>query len=87
MAKEWIHPTVRRGSIWWRAQAIGFTVVMAILVVVLLQDPAIGHVLGASAAVALAILFGFLAEKQVKKLRYEFRCEDDENEDVPHMDT
>ena len=74
------HPTVRRGTGWLRNQSIYAAVIFVALgIVLLLRDPTVLQVLGAVGCFAVAGLFIYLGEKQVKSLRHEYRYEDEES--------
>ena len=72
------HPTVRRGTSWWRCQSAGLAAILVFLGLALLRDPSALHILGALGCAAGAGLSIYLGEKQVKTLRREYRYEDDE---------
>ena len=72
------HPTVRHGTGWLRCQGWSAAVLFAGLAILLLRDPSALHVLGAVALVAGAGLSIRWVEKEVKRLRYEYRYSDDE---------
>lgn len=76
--KAWIHPTVRRGTIYWTAQAIGFSGFALFLIFLALQTPTVERLWWAGLSVIAAILFWFLARKMIRDLRHEFRYEDTE---------
>ncbi|MEB7504982.1 hypothetical protein [Arthrobacter koreensis] len=75
------HPTVRRGTSWWRYQSVIGSVVLLGLAVLLLREPALMNVLGALACALATGLLIYFSEKQIKALRREYRYED---EDTPH---
>ena len=75
------HPTVRRGTRWWRCQSVSGSVVLLTLAVLLLREPVLMNVLGALACALAAGLIIYFSEKQIKVLRREYRYED---EDSPH---
>jgi hypothetical protein len=77
MTKEWVHPTVRRGTFWWRVQWIALIGVSARLAYVAVQDPSPGLLLAAGLAVVFAGTFPFFAEREIRKLRHEYRYDDD----------
>ncbi|MDJ0455998.1 hypothetical protein PUN71_002130 [Arthrobacter sp. NQ7] len=77
--KGWVHPTVRRGTIYWNAQAVGFTGLALVLIFFAVQAPTAERFWWAGLAVIAAILFWFLARKMIKDLQHEFRYEDDED--------
>jgi uncharacterized membrane protein len=77
--KGWVHPTVRRGTIYWTAQALGFSGAVAILIFLALQNPTFERLWWAGLGVIAAILGWFLARKMIKDLRHEYRYEEDDN--------
>lgn len=77
--KDWIHPAVRRGTIYWTAQAIGITGGAVLLIFLALQQPTAERVWWAAAFVIAAVLSWFLTNKQIQKLQQEYRYEDDDN--------
>lgn len=76
--KGWTHPAVRRGTIWFTAQAVFLAGCAVALVALALQHPTIERMLWAAAFVVLAVLGGFVTKWQIKKLRHEYRYEQDE---------
>lgn len=77
--KDWVHPAVRRGSSWVTAQAVFIAGFAVFLVVLALWNPTRERLLWAAGGVLAAVLVGFLARWQIKKLRYDYRYEDDED--------
>jgi uncharacterized membrane protein len=77
--KEWVHPAVRRGTIYWTAQAIGFTGAAVAFIYLALQNPTVERLWWAGLVVIAAILGWFLAKKMIKDLRHEYRYEEDDN--------
>jgi uncharacterized membrane protein len=75
--KAWVHPTVRRGTIYWTAQAVAFTGAALVFILLALQTPTVEHLWWAGLAVIAVVLSWFLARKMIKDLRHEFRYEDD----------
>lgn len=75
--KDWEHPAVKRGKIFWLAQA-GFFGLLAVFFVFLgiLGQSAESFAYAAVSAV-LAVAMGFFAKSQIKKLRHEYRYKDD----------
>ena len=78
MADEFTHPTVRRGTIWWRAQIVAITLAVAALVFAALRNPSTELTIGAGVAVAVGAFLIFMVTKQIKALRHEYRYTDEE---------
>lgn len=77
--KEWVHPTVRRGTIYWTAQAVGITGGAVLLIFLALQNPTAERLWWAAAFVIAAVLSWFFTSKQIQKLQHEYRYEEDDN--------
>jgi Flp pilus assembly protein TadB len=77
--KDWIHPAVRRGTIYWTAQAVGITGGAVLLIFLALQHPTAERLWWAGAFVIAAVLSWFLIRKQIQKLQHEYRYEEDDN--------
>jgi FtsH-binding integral membrane protein len=77
--KEWVHPTVRRGTIYWTAQAIGITGGAVLLTVLALQNPTAERLWWAAVFVVAAVLSWFFTSKQIQKLQQEYRYEAEDN--------
>lgn len=77
--KDWVHPAVRRGSIWLIAQTVGVAGFAVFLFVLAIRDPTIERLLWAAAGVIVAVLFVFLTKWQIKKLRHDYRYEVDDD--------
>ena len=71
------HPTVRRGTGWWRRKSWTLTILLSGIGILLLRDPTALNIFGTAACIAGAGLTVYLGEKQVKTLRHEYRYEDD----------
>ena len=67
------HPTVRRGTNWWRRQSWTRAIPLTFIGMMLLRDPAGWSIAGAAACMAGAGLSIYLGEIFVKKLRQEYR--------------
>lgn len=80
MTEKWVHPTVRRGTIWWTMQALAYGGVTLALVFVAFWKPSTGTTIAAVVAVPLGPLLIFMAIKQVKVLRHEYRYTDEQLE-------
>ena len=76
---DWVHPAVRRGTIYWTAQFIGCAGLTVVLIFLALRDPTTERLLWAAATVAITVIVGFLTKKQIKNLRHEYRYEEDNN--------
>lgn len=72
------HPTVRRGTGWFRHQARSLAILLIAIGIVLLRDPTALHILGTAGCAVGAGLSLYLGERQVKSLRHEYRYEDEE---------
>jgi Flp pilus assembly protein TadB len=77
--KDWVHPAVRRGTIYWTAHGIVSAGLAVALVFLALRNPSTELRLWAIAAVIFAVLVGFLVRKQIKNLRHEYRYEEDDD--------
>ncbi|MHA7295175.1 hypothetical protein [Arthrobacter sp. HLT1-21] len=78
MTEKWTHPTVRRGTIWWTMQSIAFGVLTVALVFLAFWKPSTGATIAAVAALILGPLLIFMAIKQIKTLRHEYRYPDED---------
>ena len=67
------HPTVRRGTRWWRCQSWTLAILLTFFAILLLRDPMDWSILGAVACTAGAGLSIYLGEKMVKGLRHAYR--------------
>lgn len=76
---DWVHPTVKRGTIYWTAQAIVFTAAAVLFIFFALLDPTVERLWWAGLAGIAAVLAWFLSRKMIRDLKYEFRYEDDDN--------
>lgn len=77
--KGWVHPAVRRGTIYWTAQVIGLAGLTVVLILLALQNPTVERLLWAAAFVIATVLSGFFTRKQTRSLRHEYRYEEDDN--------
>lgn len=77
--RDWVHPAVRRGTIYWTAHGIVSAGLAVALVFLALRNPSTELRLWAIAAVIFAVLAGFLVRKQIKNLRHEYRYEEDDD--------
>ena len=75
--RGWVHPAVRRGTIYWTAQVIGLAGSTVVLIFLALQNPTTERYLWAAAFVIATVLSGFCGRKQIKNLRHEYRYEED----------
>jgi hypothetical protein len=78
MTERWTHPTVRRGTIWWTTQSLAYGGLTLVLVFLAFWKPSTGATVAALVALALGPLLIFMAIKQVKALRHEYRYTDDD---------
>ncbi len=72
------HPTVRRGTRWWRRQSWTLAILLTFIGILLLRDPTGWSIGGAVACMGGAGLSIYLGEIMVKKLRHEHRYKVDE---------
>lgn len=75
--KAWTHPTVRRGTIYWTAQAIGVTVFTLFLIFLAFQTPTVERFWWAGLSAIAAVLSWFFTRKMIRNLQHEYRYEDD----------
>ncbi|POH57743.1 hypothetical protein [Arthrobacter glacialis] len=75
--KNWEHPAVRRGKVFWSAQPILFGLLTVAFVFLAVRDQAFELLAYAAGAAILGVLFGFSAKRQIKKLRHEYRYQSD----------
>lgn len=75
---DWVHPTVKRGTIYWTAQAIVFAGVAVLFTFFALLNPTAERLWWAGLAGIAAVLAWFLSRKMIKDLQYEFRYEEDD---------
>jgi hypothetical protein len=76
---DWVHPTVKRGTIYWTTQAIGITCVALLLIFVAVQNPSAERLWCAAAFVIAAVLSWFFTNKQIRKFQHEYRYEEDDS--------
>ncbi|MBG6192438.1 hypothetical protein IWX64_003410 [Arthrobacter sp. CAN_A212] len=77
MTEKWTHPTVRRGTIWWTMQSIAVGGLIVALVFLAFWKPSTETTIAAAAALILGPLLIFMAIKQIKALRHEYRYSDE----------
>ncbi|WP_367645971.1 hypothetical protein [Paenarthrobacter ureafaciens] len=75
----WVHPTVKRGTIYWTAQAIVFACGAVLFVFFAILNPTVERLWWAGLAGIAAVLAWFLSRKMIRDLQYEFRYEEDDN--------
>ena len=75
----WVHPTVKRGTIYWTAQAIVFAGGAVLFIFLALLNPTVERLWWAGLAGIAAVLAWFLSRKMIRDLQYEFRYEEDDN--------
>ncbi len=75
--KDWVHPAIRPGTIWFRFQAIGLGGLAAGLVLIAILDRTTEKLIYAAVAVAVVVLVGYPARRAIRQLRYEYRYEAD----------
>ena len=73
----WVHPTVKRGTIYWTAQAIVFAGGAVLFIFLALLNPTVERLWWAGLAGIAAVLAWFLSRKMIRDLQYEFRYEED----------
>lgn len=78
-ATDWVHPTVKRGIIYWTTQAIVFTAAAVLFILFALLNPTVERLWWAGLAGIAAGLAWFFSRKMIRDLKYEFRYEDDDN--------
>jgi hypothetical protein len=78
LTEKWTHPTVRRSTIWWTMQSIALGGLTLALVFIALWKPSTGATIAAVAALILGPLLIFMAIKQIKTLRHEYRYSDED---------
>jgi tellurite resistance protein TehA-like permease len=76
---DWVHPTVKRGTIYWTGQAIGFAGAAVLFIFFALLNPTVERLWWAGLAGIAAVLAWFLSRKMIRDLQYEFRYEEDDN--------
>jgi Flp pilus assembly protein TadB len=76
---DWVHPTVKRGTIYWTAQAIAFAGAAVLFIFFALLNPTVERLWWAGLAGIAAVLAWFLSRKMIRDLQYEFRYEEDDN--------
>ncbi|MBD1544457.1 hypothetical protein G9E11_19880 [Arthrobacter sp. IA7] len=76
---DWVHPTVKRGTIYWTMQAIGITCFALLFIFVAVQNPTAERLWWAAAFMIAAGLSWFFTNKQIKKLQHEYRYEEDDS--------
>jgi len=77
--KEWVHPTVRRGTFWWTLQVVILAGLALVFLYLALADGKADLLLYGIAVGVLAVFFGFFARREIHKLRHEYRYEDNED--------
>jgi Flp pilus assembly protein TadB len=75
----WVHPTVKRGTVYWTAQAIVFAGAAVLFIFFALLNPTVERLWWAGLAGIAAVLAWFLSRKMIRDLQYEFRYEEDDN--------
>ncbi|MFY9635613.1 hypothetical protein [Pseudarthrobacter sp. BIM B-2242] len=75
---DWVHPTVKRGTIYWTAQAIVFAGAAVLFIFFALLNPTVERLWWAGLAGIAAVLAWFLSRKMIRDLQYEFRYEEDD---------
>jgi Flp pilus assembly protein TadB len=76
---DWVHPAVKRGTIYWTAQAIVFAGLALLFILIALLNPTVERLWWAGLAGIAAVLAWFGTIKQIQKLQHEYRYEEDEN--------
>ncbi len=76
--KDWVHPAVRRGTLWFKIQAIGLGGLAAIFVILAILDRTTKTLIYAIVACIVAVVLGYLARRAIKQLRYDYRYEEEE---------
>lgn len=76
---DWVHPVVKRGTIYWTAQAIGFTGAAVFFIFIALLNPTVERLWWAGLAGIAAILAWFFSRKMINDLQHEFRYEEDDS--------
>ena len=76
------HPAVRRATIWWTMQAMGWVGLTLTLVLLAFWKPSSQMTIAAVVSLVLGPLFVFFAIKQIKGFRHEYRYSDDDLEQV-----
>ena len=74
---DWVHPTVRRGTIYWTGQAIVFAGAAVLFIFLALLNPTVERLWWAGLAGIAAVLAWLLSRKMIRDLQYEFRYEED----------
>lgn len=74
----WVHPTVKRGTIYWTAQAIVFAGTAVLVIFFALLNPTAERLWWAGVAGIVAVLAWVLSRKMIRDLQYEFRYEEDD---------
>lgn len=77
MTKEWIHPTVRRSTIWWKTQIAVVAALIVSFVMAAFWEPSMQLTLTAVIVVLIGALLIFMATKQIKTLRHEYRYDEE----------
>jgi Flp pilus assembly protein TadB len=75
----WVHPTVKRGTFYWTAQAIVFAGAAVLFIFLALLNPTVERLWWAGLAGIAGVLAWFLSRKMIRDLQYEFRYEEDDN--------
>lgn len=73
-----MHPTVRRGTIWWTIQILVIAFLVVALVVLAIWKPSSPAIIAAGIALVLGPLLIFMGTKQIKALRHGYRYTDEE---------
>jgi Flp pilus assembly protein TadB len=76
---DWVHPTVKRGTIYWTAQAVVFAGAALLFIFIALLNPTVERLWWAGIAGIAAVLAWFLSRKMIRDLQYEFRYAEDDN--------
>lgn len=79
---ERAHPAVRRGTIWWTLQAMACSGLTVALVFLAFWKPSNQATVVAVVAIILGPLLAFMAIRQIRSLRYEYRYSNDDAEQV-----